>query len=105
MKILEAAESWWVPWWEHQTRDDYWKHGSVYEDLSKIRTPVMAVSGWTDPYTNSVFRLVDNLPSDVPRLDVVGPWAHKYPHPGVPGPAIRFLQETRRWWDRHLKGK
>jgi putative CocE/NonD family hydrolase len=29
---------------------------------------------------------------------------HKYPHVGVPGPAIGFLQERVRWWDRWLKG-
>jgi len=103
MQRLEAAESWLLPWLRHQTRDEYWQHGSVCEDFSKIRTPVMAVSGWADPYTNSVFRLVRDLPSDVPRLGLVGPWAHKYPHIGVPGPAIGFLQETLRWWDRHLK--
>ncbi|PAY16906.1 peptidase S15 [Rhodopirellula sp. SM50] len=103
MQRLEAAESWLVPWLRHQTRDKYWEHGSVCEDYSKIRTPVMAVSGWADPYTNSVFRLVRDLPPDVPRMGLVGPWAHKYPHIGVPGPAIGFLQETLRWWDRHLK--
>jgi predicted acyl esterase len=33
----------------------------------------------------------------------VGPWAHVYPHDGVPGPAIGFLQEVLAWWDRWLK--
>jgi len=33
----------------------------------------------------------------------VGPWGHKYPHIGIPGPAIGFLQETLRWWDHWLK--
>jgi predicted acyl esterase len=27
-----------------------------------------------------------------------------YPHNGVPGPAIGFLQESVRWWDHWLKG-
>jgi predicted acyl esterase len=35
----------------------------------------------------------------------VGPWGHLYPQRGVPGPAIGFLQEATRWWDRWLKGK
>ena len=104
MERLEEARPWLKPWLTHQTRDSYWKHGSVCEDYSKIETPVMAVSGWSDPYTNSVFRLLKNLPEALPRMGLVGPWGHKYPHIGRPGPAIGFLQETLRWWDRHLKG-
>ncbi len=105
MQRLEAASSWLVPWLTHQARDAYWKHGSVCEDFSRVQVPVMAVSGWADPYTNSVFRLLEHLPADVARLGLVGPWAHKYPHLGSPGPAIGFLQETLRWWDYHLKGR
>jgi hypothetical protein len=40
----------------------------------------------------------------VPCKGLVGPWAHKYPHLGVPGPAIGFLQETLRWFDHWMKG-
>jgi predicted acyl esterase len=40
----------------------------------------------------------------VPRKGLIGPWSHKYPHLGTPGPAIGFLQEQIRWWDRWLKG-
>src|SRR5690606_11393574 len=41
----------------------------------------------------------------VPRQALVGPWGHKYPHQGIPGPAIGFLQEALRWWDYWLKGR
>ncbi|NIS35156.1 MAG: peptidase S15, partial [Actinobacteria bacterium] len=27
----------------------------------------------------------------------------RYPHEGIPGPAIGFLQEAVRWWDHWLK--
>ncbi len=100
---LEHAGLWLDTWLRHQHRDDYWKHGSVCEDYRDIAIPVMAVSGWADGYTNAVFRLLENL--DVPRLGLVGPWSHKYPHQGVPGPAIGFLQESKRWWDQWLKGE
>jgi hypothetical protein len=40
----------------------------------------------------------------VPCKGLIGPWAHLYPHDGVPGPAIGFLQEALRWWDQWLKG-
>ncbi|MCA1790494.1 MAG: CocE/NonD family hydrolase [Thioalkalivibrio sp.] len=99
---LEHSGLWLEKWLRHQRRDDYWKHGSICEDWSAVQCPVMAVSGWADGYSNAVFRLLANL--RVPRLGLVGPWSHKYPHQGVPGPAIGFLQECLRWWDQWLKG-
>lgn len=89
-------------WLRHQRRDEYWKHGSVCEDYSRIACPVFAISGWADGYSNAVPRLLAGL--DVPRLGLVGPWGHVYPHEGLPGPAIGFLQEALRWWDHWLKG-
>jgi putative CocE/NonD family hydrolase len=89
-------------WLAHQRRDSYWRHGSVACDFAAITCPVFAVGGWADAYTNAVFRLLAGL--SVPRLGLVGPWAHVYPHDGVPGPAIGFLQEAVRWWDCWLKG-
>ena len=100
---LEGSGLWLEQWLRHQRRDAYWKHGSICEDWSAVQCPVMAVSGWADGYSNAVFRLLANL--QVPRLGLVGPWSHKYPHQGVPGPAIGFLQECLRWWDHWLKGK
>lgn len=98
---LRGSGLWLETWASHQTRDDYWRHGSVCEDFSAIRCPVYAVSGWADGYSNAVFRLMHQL--DVPRKALVGPWSHKYPHLGKPGPTIGFLQETLRWWDHWLK--
>ena len=89
-------------WMEHQTRDAFWKHGSVIEDYSKINVPVMNASGWVDGYTTAVFRTVENMGPN--SKGIAGPWGHKYPHHGVPGPAIGFLQETKRFFDRWLKG-
>ena len=88
-------------WLRHQRRDEYWRHGSVCEDFGRIACPVYAISGWADGYTNGVPRLLAGL--DVPRKGLVGPWGHQYPHDGVPGPAIGFLQEALRWWDHWLR--
>ena len=98
---LEGSGLWLETWLRHQRRDDYWRHGSVIEDYSAIETPVLAVSGWADGYSNSVFRLLANL--DAPVRGLIGPWSHKYPHLGEPGPAIGFLQEVVAWWDHWLK--
>ena len=103
LERLEHSGLWLDTWLTHQYRDDYWKHGSVREDYGAIRCPVMAVGGWADGYTNAVFRLLAYL--EVPRLGLVGPWGHRYPHIGKPGPAIGFLQEAVRWWDHWLKGR
>jgi putative CocE/NonD family hydrolase len=102
MERLEANTPWLERWLSHPHRDEYWRHGSIGEDFSRVEVPVMAVSGWADGYSNAVFRLLAGLRG--PRLGLVGPWSHKYPHLGVPGPAIGFLQESLRWWDQWLKG-
>ncbi len=87
---LRGSGLWLKKWLHHQNRDEYWTHGSVCEDYSAIRCPVFSVSGWADGYSNAVFRLMRNL--KVPRKGIIGPWSHKYPHQGVPGPAINFLR-------------
>ncbi|MFD0911573.1 CocE/NonD family hydrolase [Ruegeria arenilitoris] len=90
-------------WLRHQTRDAYWRHGSVCEDPGAIRAATLAVGGWGDAYKNTVPWLVENLTA--PVKGIVGPWVHKYPHFAVPEPRIGFLQEALRWWDRWLKGE
>lgn len=100
---LRGSGLWLDTWLRHQRRDEYWRHGSVREDYSAVACPVLAVGGWADGYTNAVFRLLEHL--DVPRQGLVGPWGHKYPHQGIPGPAIGFLQEILRWFDHWLKGR
>ena len=120
---LEHTEPFVHTWLDHQTRDDYWRHGSVIEDYSAIKAAVLAVGGWNDPYRDTVLRLVaagedsaDRRSSDGsanagrtlggPVRGIVGPWSHQYPDRGLPpGPSIGFLQETLRWWDQFLKGQ
>ncbi|MGD8325143.1 MAG: CocE/NonD family hydrolase [Gammaproteobacteria bacterium] len=102
LERLRGCDLWLERWLQHQRRDDYWKHGSVCENYAAIHCPVLAVGGWADGYSNAVFRMLENL--SCPRKGLIGPWGHKYPHIGVPGPAIGFLQEALRWWDRWLRG-
>ncbi len=103
LERLKGSGLWLKNWLEHQRRDAFWKHGSICEDWSRVQVPVYAVSGWADGYPRSVFRLMENLQG--PKKGLVGPWAHRYPHLGEPGPAIGFLQEELRWWDHWLKGQ
>jgi putative CocE/NonD family hydrolase len=102
LERLDCGRFWLEPWLEHQRRDGYWRQGSVCEDFSDIDCAVFAVGGWADAYSNAIPRLLEGL--DSPRLGLIGPWGHRYPHMGSPGPAVGFLQESLRWWDRWLKG-
>lgn len=90
-------------WLRHQSRDDFWKHGSVCEDFASIEAAVLAVGGWGDAYSNAVPRMLSGIKA--PVRGIVGPWIHIYPHFGRPAPAIGFLQECLRWWDQWLKGR
>lgn len=91
-------------WIEHDTRDAYWKHGSVCEDFSAITAPVLAIGGWHDGYRNTPLKLLEGATSG-PVKALIGPWNHKYPHLATPGPQIDFIAEALRWWDHWLKGK
>jgi hypothetical protein len=102
LERLNAIEFNLGTWLTHQHRDAFWKHASVIEDYSQIACPVYTIGGWVDGYKNSVFRLLSGL--KVPCKGLVGPWTHIYPHMGVPGPAIGYLDEALRWWDHWLKG-
>lgn len=103
LERLEQSGLWIRNWLEHQRRDAYWSAHSISEDYSAITCPVLAVGGWSDGYTNAIFRLIEHL--DVPCRALIGPWSHRYAHLGVPGPATGFLQEVLRWFGHWLKGE
>ncbi|MGJ8625049.1 MAG: CocE/NonD family hydrolase, partial [Yoonia sp.] len=89
-------------WLRHASRDAYWCHGSVCEDMSKIEAAVLSISGWHDGYRNTSAKLLEGGTSG-PVKAIVGPWNHKYPHIASPEPRMNFLSEALRWWDRWLK--
>ncbi|MER9939241.1 CocE/NonD family hydrolase [Mesorhizobium sp. M0088] len=90
-------------WLSHQTRDNYWQDGrGVRDNYGAIKAAVLAVGGFNDRFRDTVFRLVEHLSG--PVKGIVGPWEHEWPDEADKvGPAIGFLQETLRWWDRYLK--
>jgi putative CocE/NonD family hydrolase len=88
-------------WLRHLHRDDYWKHGSICENYEDITAATLLVGGWVDGYKTALMRMAARLPG--PTKCIMGPWGHLYPHTGVPGPAIGFLQEVVRWFDHWLK--
>jgi len=104
LERLEKTPALIEPWLTHQTRDEFWRQGSVAEEYSAIEAATLVVGGWADAYTNAVPRLLEHLTCE--RKGLIGPWAHFLPYlPGEPGPTIGFLQECVRWFDRWLKGE
>jgi predicted acyl esterase len=74
----------------------------VCEEPDAIECPVYAVAGLAEGYRNTVPRLLERLRAPVRGL--VGPWAHLHPDLGRPGPAVGFVAESLRFWDRWLRG-
>ena len=103
MERIKANEPWSHIWMAHQRRDAYWQQGSICQDFSKVTIPVYAISGWADNYSEAIPRMLTNLTG--PRLGLIGPWAHSFPHDVAVEPAIGWLQECLRWLDHWLKGR
>jgi uncharacterized protein len=99
---LEHNEPWLLNWLEHQTYDDYWKHGSLCEDYEAIQCAVYLIGGWRDGYTNCNLRTFQHL--RCPKKLLIGPWLHAQPDTGVPGPNVDHLHEMVRFFDYWLKG-
>ncbi|MBP39757.1 MAG: peptidase S15 [Chloroflexi bacterium] len=99
---LEAMSYWPAQWLEHQTRDEMWRRGSISENYSDVDIPVYFFGGWADLFRDTPFRITERLKGPVKVL--MGPWAHLYPHDGVPGPKVDFVAEVIRFWDHYLKG-
>ncbi|WP_299989091.1 CocE/NonD family hydrolase [uncultured Ruegeria sp.] len=100
---LEGTSFWPAMWLEHQTHDEMWRRGSISENYADVEVPVYFFGGWMDLYRDTPFRIAQNLKGPVKIL--MGPWAHLYPHEGIPGPKADFVGEVIRFWDHWLKGK
>ena len=98
LERLESIEPVVATWLSHQSRDEYWLHGSVGVDPHAITAPVLMVGGWEDGYRDAIMRFVTARP--VGTWAVVGPWGHGWPHRVLPGPHIDWVAREIRWW-RH----
>ena len=103
LERIRTAPHYLTHWLEHQREDSYWLRGTVGTDYSAIKIPIYAVSGHADCWPNTVSRLLKNLQCS--KRGLQGQWCHRYPHLGIPGPPIGFLQDAIRWFDEWLKGK
>lgn len=93
---------WVLPdWLEHPSRDSFWTKGFPCDAPDGLAVPTLAAGGTADVFAASVLRMVARQP-DLVR-GIVGPWAHKFPHMGIPGPAIDWCNLCTLWFDRWLR--
>ncbi|KAG6962530.1 hypothetical protein JG688_00008553 [Phytophthora aleatoria] len=73
---LEKQFPWLHEWLAHQTRDEFWEHGSICEAYDKVKCPVLEIGGWNDGYFNGVARMIkDEIENPTARiLEYPGKW-------------------------------
>ena len=98
---LVANEPFIARWLSHPAHDDYWKTRGVDVTQSSA-VPLFLYAGLADKYATSVLRIAAHWQGPVRTL--IGQWEHAPPYRATRGPAIGFLQEALRWWDKFLKG-
>lgn len=103
LERLQGGAFFMEEWLSHQTRDAFWKHGSIGENFADYDTPSMVIAGWADGYRNTPFKAVES--GNLYFQALVGPWVHKYPHFAWPKPRADFLGEAIAWWNHWLRGE
>ncbi|TCL68232.1 CocE/NonD family hydrolase [Rhizobium sp. BK251] len=103
LERLEHEPFFMEEWLTHQRRDEFWRHGSIGEDFSRVEIPALVIAGWADGYRNTPLMAVEGIGEGAKAL--VGPWVHKYPHFAWPKPRADFLGEAIAWWNRWLRGE
>jgi uncharacterized protein len=97
---IDATPAWVLEWIRQQHDGPYWRNGSLRPDFGRIVCAVLICAGWRDGYRTAALRMARNL--DAPWQMLAGPWAHKLPDRGVPGPRYPFLAEMARFFHHHL---
>jgi putative CocE/NonD family hydrolase len=95
----------------HPTYDEFWKHLSVREHISRVRVPVFAVGGWYDNYVESdldAFAELERVPGHAEHQVLIGPWGHsvltKLPNADFgPDASVPLRAYQLAWFDRWLK--
>ena len=101
-RLENSSQSCLSTWLYHQHRlDPYWQHGSIDQNISNIKCPVLIFGGHADGYKNAALRMAAML-NDSSRA-IIGPWAHQWPDVSVAGPNIDYLNLCLKWWTMHLK--
>ncbi len=102
IRRLEGTPQWPLEWLRHQSRDDYWMHGSPSADYAAIECPTLLIGGWLDGYVDGMLDMATHL--SCPTRTLIGPWGHHRPATGIPGPTYDHLDLMARWFGHHLRG-
>ena len=97
---IESTPAWVVEWIRQQHDGPYWRNGSLRPEFERIICPVLICAGWRDGYRTAALRMAHKL--EAPWQLISGPWAHKLPDRGIPGPRYPFLAEMARFFHHHL---
>ena len=101
-RLRNAGQSFLCTWLHHQHPcDPYWQHGSICQNTTKTKCPVLIIGGHTDAYTNAAFRMAGTLNQH--SRAIIGPWSHQWPDVSIPGPNIDYLHTCLKWWTAYLK--
>ena len=100
---LAEDEPYLLAWFHHQVDGPYWRHGSVGDIAERIVCPTFLIGGWRDGYPNPPIRLFERLTG--PKRLLIGPWDHRYPDAGIPGPRIDHLRDVVSWLDLWCRGR
>ena len=65
---------------------------SIPPDYDRIQCPVFLITGWADFYPSNYLRAFHHL--EVPKRVLVGPWEHRWPNVGMPGPALTAITKS-----------
>ena len=97
---IDQSQPWSLNVLSHQLDGPYWRSRSLPPDYERIRCPIYLVTGWADWYPSTYLRAFGQL--QVPKRILVGPWEHRWPNVGRPGPRIDGYHDFGRWFDRWL---
>jgi uncharacterized protein len=96
------AKPWFPLYLKQQRGGPFWDRASLRPDYARLKIPVFVIGGFYDGYRDNVPRMLEHLRG--PRMGLIGPWNHTFPHDADPGPAIEWRALAMRWWDHWLKG-
>jgi putative CocE/NonD family hydrolase len=97
---IDTTPAWVVEWIRQQHDGPYWRNGSLRPDFGRIECAVLICAGWRDGYRTAALRMGERL--EAPWQLLAGPWSHKLPDRGIPGPRYPFLAEMASFFHRHL---
>lgn len=110
LRRVHDTPPWLMQWMTHPLDGPTWRRGSVRlgpngEGYERMACPTMIVAGWADGYRNNTFRVIEQYDRHgLPWRLLAGPWVHKSPSAGPPGPHVDDDALIVAFFDEHLRG-